>query len=237
MLQKSLLTLTVLLTYFVTVQSQTILPVIGKVESGIMFPTGDLNDTKLQPGYRIDLGVDIYVFEKLFVGADVFFGHMRSDKSAVVEEYEKMNRVLSEDDISNHIMLGASANFGYDLTLTQSLKLAPNASLYYMYIVPSRVSEFIQNDQFGNPVFRESTLDFEISGGYGFRPGVDLKWDISERVGVSVGAMADLYFYVETGFVDIDYYDNSLNDDEIEIDPSVNSNTIISVNAGLYFKL
>ena len=221
-----------------TVQSQTNETILIKGKFGMTIPTGDLVDEKVNNGFRGELGIDFYLTERFYLMGNAFFSYMSTDKTALVEAYESLNRTVLESDISNHAFLGFAIGAGYDFPLSQSLSLSPSGSLYYIYISPSRAEEFIQNDASGRPLYKESAEDFGFFGGYGFRPSLDLKWNLNNKVGVSLGASYDLYFYVDPGFVQTEYYDpNFEQDPDFDSDFGLNGDAILSINAGIYFRV
>jgi hypothetical protein len=234
---RALLFLTLTLSSIVTI-AQSTYSVIGKAKLGTNLPTGSLNDTHLKPGYRADIGVDFYISETVYVLAEGFFSFMSSDKDRVIRDYDKQNRIVSRNDISNHFILGLAGGVGVDIPISDNLIFSPSGSLFYGYLNPSRVEKYTQLDVNRQPLYRMEYDFYASSSAYGIRPSIEFKYAFTEKLLFSLGTSYDSYLYIDGGRKEYELLalnrEIHLEDDETKINLKIRG--VFNLYAGLHMR-
>ena len=211
---------------------------VGKLKFGTVLPTGSLNETYLKPGFRTDIGVDFYVSETVYISAEGFFSFMVPDKEKVISKYFSQNRIVSNDNITNHIIIGIAGGVGADIPISDNLIFSPGASLFYGFLNPSRVKEYTQLDIDGQPLYRMGYDVYASSSAYGFRPGLDIKYAFTEKLLFSLGISYDAYAYFDLGQKEYELLalNRELNLDNNETEINLKVRGIVNLSAGLYMR-
>ncbi len=183
----------------------------AKLKGGTVIPLGNLTDLEFQSGVRVEIGADVYTdfLPGAYITGDLFYSNMKINENKLIERFTEENKTLQPSNISNQTIFGCSFGVGYDLHITKNLAISPQINYSSFIIDIGGVSEAIQNDNNGRPLYIETYDDF-LTFGMGLRPGITAKWFFSEHVGIGITADVDLYLYFDNKYKEVTYLDPSL---------------------------